>query len=325
MSGVSLTEALTALGRPPTEAPRHPVIHGSAGTLISFGLPTAAGTVRYTGLWISDARVQFLDPEPVASPASAAHGLSGESGQLFELFLAAARAYLERIEEIDGRLAEAQQRGRAVSLADIWALQRQLAAVRGQVGRALIGVAECSGRFGNRFPGFPAASPTPTAELVRVRELAASVQDGLSNLILLRNADESNRIAETANTLSLTSNRIAALANTSNIRMLGLTYIALVLGLVSAAVLIPNTGATILGMPSAAWVPGWWVDAILVILAVVPIWLIFSRRFVVRILRDLGESEGRAQEGIADLPELGASEATRSTASPSATGSGKSI
>ena len=151
----------------------------------------------------------------------------------------------------------------------------------------------------------------PTAELVRVRELALSVQEGLSDLILLRNAEESNRIAEAANALSRTSNRIAALANISNIRMLGLTYIALVLGLVSAAVLIPNTGATILGMPSAAWIPGWWVVVVLTVLAVVPIWAIFSRRFVRRILVDLEDAERRAQEGVVDLPEVSDAEAVR--------------
>jgi hypothetical protein len=325
MSGVSLTEALTALGRPPATNPRHPVIHGAQGTLVSFGLPTESGTVQFLGVWITDRQVQFIDSDPKVTPAAAAHGLSGISAQLFELFLVAARSYLERIEEIDERLAEQQEKGRSIALNEVWSLQRQVAEVRAQIGRALVGLTECSGRYGDRFPGFPEAASTPMSELVRVRELAASVQDGLSNLILLRNADESNRIAEAANNLSTTSNRIAALANTSNIRMLGLTYIALVLGLVSAAVLIPNTGATILGMPSAAWVPGYWVDLILVALAVVPLWLIFSRRFVVGILRDITESEKRAQEGIDDLPEISAADAARRTPGPGGAGPGQSL
>jgi len=325
MSGVSLTEALTALGRPAVESPRHPVIHGTAGTLISFGLPTETGTMKFIGLWITPKQVQFLPPEPAETPAAAAHGLAGVPAQLFELFLTAARSYLERIEEIDERLADAQQQGRSAALSQVWSLQRQVAAVRAQIGRALVGLAECSGRYGDRFPGFPEAASTPMGELVRVRELAASVQDGLSNLILLRNAEESNRIAEAANNLSQTSNRIAALANTSNIRMLGLTYIALVLGLVSAAVLIPNTGATILGMPSASWVPGFWVDVILVVLAILPIWLIFSRRFVVNILKDITDSEKRAQEGVRDLPEVSESDAARSSAGPNVAGPGKPL
>ena len=325
MSGVSLTEALTALGRPPTIAPRHPVIHGAAGTLISFGLPSESGSVHTIGLWITSEEIQFLDPEPKITPAATAHGLSGASAQLFELFLGAGRSYLERIEEIDERLAEQQEKGRSVALSEVWSLQRQLAQVRAHIGRALVGVSECSGRYADRFPGFPEAATTPTGELVRVRELASSVQDGLSNLILLRNAEESNRIAESANQLSTTSNRIAALANTSNIRMLGLTYIALVLGLVSAAVLIPNTGATILGMPSAAWVPGGWVDVIIVVLAVVPLWLIFSRRFVLNILRDVTDSEKRAEEGIKDLPEISPAEAARSSADAARSAPGKPL
>ncbi|MCI4360516.1 MAG: hypothetical protein L3J91_02330, partial [Thermoplasmata archaeon] len=306
--GVSLTEALTALGRPATEAPRHPVIHGAAGTLVSFGLPTESGTTKFLGVWITARDVQFLDPEPKETPAATAHGLAGVSARLFELFLTAARAYLERIEEIDERLADIQQRGRSVPLAG-----------------ASVGLAECSGRYAERFDGFAGAASTPESELLRVRELAGTVQQGLSDLILLRNAEESNRIAEAANNLSRTSNRIAALANTSNIRMLGLTYIALVLGLVSAAVLIPNTGATILGMPSAGWVPGVWVDVILVVLAIVPIWLIFSRRFVLRILRDISTSESRAQEGLDDLPEISASDAARASTPPRSTAPGKPL
>jgi hypothetical protein len=325
MSGRSLTEALTALGKPANVAPKHPVIHGTAGTLLSFGLPNENGTVRFIGLWITPKEIQFLDPAPRVTPAAGAHGLTGVSAQLFELFLSAARSYLERIEEIDERLAEQQEKGRAVALNEVWSLQRQLAEVRAHLGRALVGVAECSGRYGDRFPGFPEAASTPTGELVRVRELASSVQDGLSNLILLRNAEESNRIAEAANRLSTTSNRIAALANTSNIRMLGLTYIALVLGLVSAAVLIPNTGATILGMPSAAWVPGGWVDVILIVLAIVPLVLIFTRRFVLEILRDVTDSERRAQEGIRDLPEISAAEAAGGSPSGDGAGPGKSL
>jgi hypothetical protein len=86
--------------------------------------------------------------------------------------------------------------------------------------------------------------------------------------------------------------------------MLGITYIALVLGLVSAAVLIPNTAATILGMPTAAWVPGLWVDVTLILLIVVPIVLIFSRPWVRVMVGSLRDSELRVGEGIRDLPEL---------------------
>ena len=325
MASVPLSEALTAFGRPGSETPRHPVLHGPAGALVTFGLPAPPGPMHYVGLWIGPKEIRFLEPEPKDTGAATAHRLSGASAALYELYLGAARVYLERVEEIDERLAEAQQRGRSIPLADIWTLQRHVAAVRAQLGRALVGFGECTTRYAERFPGLDAAAPAVTGELVRVRELAMSVQQGLSDLILLRNAEESNRIAEAANALTRTSNRIAALANTSNIRMLGLTYIALVLGLVSAAALIPNTGATILGMPSAGWVPGVWVDLILVILIVIPAWLIFSRRWVRRILRDLDEAEARAEEGILDLPEVSSAEAARGAPPPKEPPSGKPL
>ncbi|MCI4354291.1 MAG: hypothetical protein L3K06_02875 [Thermoplasmata archaeon] len=314
MASVSLSEALTAFGRPATEIPRHPVFHGPAGALVTFGVLSGTGPIRYSGVWIGPKEIRFLEHEPKETGAAGAHQLRGNSALLFELYLAAARAYLERVEEIDERLAEAQQRGRSIPLSEVWTLQRHVAAVRAQIGRALVGFAECTTRFSDRFPAIEPAAPTVTGELVRVRELAMSVQQGLSDLILLRNAEESNRIAEAANALTRTSNRIAALANTSNIRMLGLTYIALVLGLVSAAALIPNTGATILGMPSASWVPGIWVDLILIVLIVIPAWLIFSRRWVRKILVDLEGAETRAEEGIDDLPEVSAADATHASA-----------
>lgn len=304
MAEAGLSEALVAFGHKDGELPRPPILHGTAGTLVTFGVPSERGAVEGSGVWISGSGVRFVGWRPAPTGGARAHGLTGPSADLFDLFLGTARGLLERIEEIDARLAEVQGRGRTVPLPEIWSLQRRIAQLRAQIGRALVGLAELSVRNAAAFPGFSNSMPSVSGELERVRALAANVQQSLSDLILLRNAEESNRIAEAANQLSRTSNRIASLANTSNIRMLGLTYIALVLGLVSAAVLIPNTGATILGMPSAAWVPGLWVDVVLVLLAVVPIVVIFSRPWVRRILDGLGESETRAGEGIQDLPEV---------------------
>jgi len=85
---------------------------------------------------------------------------------------------------------------------------------------------------------------------------------------------------------------------------LGFGLVAFVLALVSVVVLIPNTGATILGMPSAAWVPGVWVDGILIALAILPLALVFSRPWVRQVLAGLGSFEARTQEGLTDLPEV---------------------
>ncbi len=304
MPSVPAAEAFAAFHLSVSDPPKRPILHGPAGTLVTFGLPSAAGTMEWAGVWISPSGPRFLQTAPPVPGPAAAHGLSGASAELFDTFLTASRVYLERVEEVDAQLATTQEAGRAVPLAEVWKLHRRLAVIRAHIGRALVGLTECGSRFSDVFPSFGSAMTAATGELIRVQELAQSVQQALSDLILLRNAEESNRIAEAANELNRVSNRIASLANTSNIRMLGITYVALLLGLVSAVVLIPNTGGTILGMPSAAWVPGWWVDAVLVILAVVPLVLVFTRPWVKVMIRDLREYELRVAEGVRDLPEM---------------------
>ena len=302
--GTSLAPALEAVGRPPSDLARHPVLHGNGETLVTFGRPAATGELRWSGVWLSPAGVQFLGEEPESRGAARSHRLSGPAAQLFDTVVDVARLYLERIEELDERLSEAQQRGRTVPLPDVWRLQRQAALLRALIGRSLVALAELAGPFAAAFPGLSTALPSLEGEMGRVQQLCANLQQSLSDLILLRNAEESNRIAELANELSRISNRIAALANISNLRMLGLTYIALVLGLVSAVVLFPNTAATILGMPSASWVPGVVVDVALVLAAAVPLLLVLRSRWVRALLGGLPNYEARASEGIRDLPEV---------------------
>ena len=304
MAFKTVPAALQHLGRPADSPPGRPVYHTSSGTLLTIGIPDEKLHYAWAGVFISKAGVEFLGPAPTAPGPSIGHQLAGDSARLFDLLAEAGRTYLERVEEVDSRVASLQAKGRSVPIGEVWSLQRELAGVRAQIGRAVVISVECGGPLAPSFPGFVAALPSITGELERLRDLAANVAQSLSDLILLRNAEDSNRIAETANELSRLSNQIAALANTSNLRMLGLSYIALVLGLVSAVVLIPNTAATILGMPSAAWVPGEWVDVVLVVLAVLPLALVFSRPWVRRLVRELRTYETRAAEGVADLPEI---------------------
>lgn len=304
MGLTTVAEALQRLGHPADHRPARPIYHGPSGTLLSLGIPDEQRRTAWVGVWISSTGVDFLGPAPAAPGPSIGHQLTGDAARLFDLLAEAGRTYLERVEEIDSKVAELQARGRTVPLTEVWSLQRELAGLRAQIGRAVMVAVESGGPLSASFPGFVNALPSITGELERLRDLAANVAQSLSDLILLRNAEDSNRIADTANELSRLSNRIAALANTSNVRMLGLSYIALVLGLVSAVVLIPNTAATILGMPSAGWVPGAWVDVVLVVLAGLPIVLVFSRPWVRRLLGDLRAYEGRASEGIEDIPEL---------------------
>jgi hypothetical protein len=299
----TLADALQALGERPDPPPRHAVQHGAAGTLLALCVP-GTPTPMWRGVWIRPGGVDVLgEPAPPSGLAQAFH-LTGNSAKLVDVLADAVRRYVEEAEAVDERLAKLQKGGHAVPLGEVWALQREVAGLRAMVGRALVVAAEAVGPAAKEFPGAEPALEAANREVGRARDLAVSVQQGLSDLILLRNAEQGNRIAETANELSRTSNRIAALANISNIRMLGLTYIAFTLGIVSVVVLIPNTGATILGMPSAAWVPGYWVDALLVFLGVVPFVVVFSRPWVRRLLKDLGPSEARAGEGLVDLPEL---------------------
>jgi|GEM_PF-2029718 len=300
-----LGPALAALDRTAADAARHPVVHGNGQALATVGRPQADGSVAWFGVWLGPDGVRFLGEPPAASGRLKGRPIAPATAELADRIYDAVRIYLERIEELDAELSETQQRGRLVPINEIWRLQRRAAALRAQIGRTMVALAELAGPYAEHFPGLPGIQATIEGELGRVQQLCANLQQALSDLILLRTADESNRIAEFANELARTSNRIAALANTSNIRMLGLTYIALVLGLVSAVVLFPNTAATILGMPSAAWVPGIWVDVALVLVAVIPLALILGRPWVRHLFADLPQFEARAVEGVADLPEVG--------------------
>ncbi|MCI4324700.1 MAG: hypothetical protein L3K00_02280 [Thermoplasmata archaeon] len=302
---LGFAEVLKELGDHPDRPPPHAVQHGAAGTLLSLRIPSSTGN-SWQGVWIRPDRVDFVGELPLATGLSRSFHLTGDAATLIDLLAGAARAYIEQAEAIDEHLSKLQSRGRELPSNMIWERQREVAALRASIGRAVVVAAEAGGPSIVRFPGAETALAAVVREVDRARELAAAVQQSLSDLILLRSAEEANRIAEAANQLSRTSNRIAELANISNIRMLGLTYIALVLGIVGAVVLIPNTGATILGMPSAGWVPGWLVDATLVVLGILPFAAVFSRPWIRRILRDLGPAEGRAGEGVQDLPELAA-------------------
>ncbi|MCI4336496.1 MAG: hypothetical protein L3K17_04790 [Thermoplasmata archaeon] len=306
-----LEPALKAIGRTSVDVSRHPILHGNGQSLITICRPAERGGFSYSAVWMGPSGIRFLGDPPATTAFSQGHGLTGPAAELFDRIVDSTRLYLERIEEIDTQLSDAEQKGRSVPLREIWSLQRRTALLRAQLGRTYVAVAELGGPFADKFPGLVAALPPLEAELERVQQLCANVQQALSDLILLRNAEESNRIAESANRLSATSNRIAALANISNIRMLGLTYIALLLGLVSAVVLFPNTAATILGMPSAGWVPGWWVDIALVVIAAVPFYLVFRLRWIRVILSGLPSYESRIAEGLADLPELSPEGAAR--------------
>jgi len=231
--------------------------------------------------------------------------LSGPAGKLADLLQAAARSYGERLEEVGDRLDTMEARPEVPSISELGELNLSLAALHKQVIRFSVLVDEIDGPLGASFPGIADGLATLRSEAGHLETFSLGQSQVVRDLLALRNAVESNRLAEAANELGRVSNRIAALANNSNVRMLGIAYLAFVLALISAVVLIPNTGATILGMPSAGWVPGLWVDVILIVLALVPIAVVFSRPWVLRLLRGIRGYETRSAEGIGDLPEVG--------------------
>lgn len=279
------------------------MLQNSHGILVTLATLDSAGRPTWHGVWVAGGTVRRLGPPP-ASGARGEGPVAPATGALLELVGAASRSYSERLEQLGTSLDSLEARADPPPIVEISAMGRDLAGARKHVARLSVLVTELGGPLGERFPA-PAGLWEPVrSEVVRLEGLAAGLSQGARDLTAIRNAVESNRLAEAANELGRASNRIAALANTSNLRMLGVAYVALVLALVSVVVLIPNTAATILGMPSAAWVPGVWVDAVLVALAVVPLVVVFSRSWIRRMLRGWSTYEGRTSEGLADLPEV---------------------
>jgi hypothetical protein len=298
------SEALRRLGHP-GEVPTRPVVRGAAGELVTYPAPEAGGRIAWHGLFRAAGRIELVGAVPAYRGFSEAQGLTGRSAEVADGLAEVARTYLESAAELDTRLAAVQQRGRTAPLGEVWALGREAARLRGHIGRALAALVEIGRLPEAELPGLAPNLPPLQTELARVQDVARAVEQGVTDLILLRNAEEANRLAETANQLGRLSNRIAELQNISNIRMLGLTYIALVLALLGGVLLIPNTAATILGMPSAGWVPGLWVDLLLAGLIAGPLLYVFSRPWVRELLHGFSSYEFRAREGMTELPEVG--------------------
>lgn len=292
------------VGHPGTTPPHRSVLRHRDATLVTLATLDGQGHVAWHGLLLSPGSVRSVgEALPQSLLASSSH-LTGPTEAIVDLVQAAYRSYSERLEEVGSRADNLEGRAEVPSIAELRSLNQALTGIRKHISRTSLLVAGLEGPLGANFPDLATPLTAMRAEVAQLEGLSAELAQVVRDLLSLRNAVESNRLAEAANDLGRVSNQIAALANTSNVRMLGVAYLAFVLALISAVVLIPNTGATILGMPTAAWVPGFWVDTVLAILAVVPIVVVFSRRWVLRLLRGMGEYEVRSSEGISDLPEL---------------------
>ncbi|MGA8302406.1 MAG: hypothetical protein WA691_06595 [Thermoplasmata archaeon] len=273
-------------------------------SLLTLATLGADGGPEWHGIWIDTEGVRPLGPSVPPSLLLEGAKVAPATVALVDLAQAAYRSYIEWLEILGGRLDSLEGQPDPVPLSELGALLHALAGTRKQIVRLEVLLAELDGTLGAKFPGLEAYLPPLRAEVAHLDELSAGLAQAVRDLVAIRNAVEANRLSAVANRLGEVSNRVATLANTSNLRMLGVAYIALVLALVSVVVLIPNTAATILGVPTAAWVPGYWVSTILIVLAVVPIVVVFSRPWVRNTLRGLGSYERRTAEGIADLPEV---------------------
>jgi hypothetical protein len=300
----TLAEAVSAVGYSNLSLSRRPVLQSAGASLITLATFDPTGAPVWSGLWIDADGIRPLGSEVAHSLIVEGSKAPAETIALVDLVQAAYRSYIERLEALGGRLDLIEGGPDPAPLQELGALLHALAGARKQIVRLETLVAELDGPLGTKFSGLKSFLPTMRTEVSHLDELSTGLAQAVRDLVAIRNSVESNELAASANRLGDVSNRIAALANTSNLRMLGVAYIALVLALISVVVLIPNTGATILGMPSAAWVPGVWVDLILVVLAIVPMLVVFSRPWVWNTLRGLPTFESRTQEGLSDLPEV---------------------
>ncbi len=300
----TLAEALVAVGHPGLASSRRPVLRNPDATLLTLATLDRDGAPTWHGIWIDAQGARPLGPSVPPSLLRDGTRAPAPTVALVDLVQDAHRSYIERLEALGERLDVLEGKPDPAPLPELGELLHALAGARKQIVRFEVLVAELDGALGASFPGLEAFLPAFQREVAHLDEISSGQAQGVRDLVAIRNAAEANQLATVANRLGEVSNRIAALANTSNLRMLGVAYIALVLALVSVVVLIPNTAATILGVPAAAWVPGVWVDAILIVLAIVPIVVVFSRPWVWRTVRGLSSYEGRTVEGLSDLPEV---------------------
>lgn len=324
----TVAEALQAVGYPGPEPPSRPVAL-RAGTVTFIPIAEVGPDLRaeWRGVWLEEGEApRFLGPPSPPGVVTQRAKLAGTTATLVDTLEASVMSLLERAEEVDQALLRLEGLSTGADTAapsrldtdDLRTVSQSLLTIRRHTGRLVSITAELGGPLGSHFPELGRIFPMLQSQSDRLQNLGLMLQGSFRDLLLTRNAEESNRINEVANQLGETSNRISAIANTSNIRMLGIAYLALVVALIGASLLIPETAATILSMPSATWVPGTWVTLILVLTTVIPLGVIFTRPWVLAILRGLGTIEARSGEGIKDLPETDASGAPEPTTTAAA-------
>lgn len=301
---LTVTEALRAIHPGGPAVPRTVVTRGPNGTLIALGIFGPRGALQWQGLWLANGEVLPLGGTAPRSVRSTTSQLTGPTALLVDLVEYAGANYTEHLVGLDERIASWPTSAASIPIAEMEATSREVAEAWRRVIRLVSLVSQLGESLGSAFPEIGPVLPEIRSEAARQEALCREIQSVLRDVILLRTSQDGNRISESAVELGRISNQISALANTSNIRMLGIAYLALVIALIGAVVLIPNTTATILGMPSASWVSGFWVVVILAATSVVPIVIVFTRPWVLSLMRGLGGFERTSREGMQDLPEV---------------------
>lgn len=303
----NVPEAYRSLGLPPDKRPSHVITRRHGMVMIHVGSVTEEFAPQELAIWSNGSVLRVLTPkgefQPEVTP-STEYRLTGPAAVTFDLFVHISRRLMERVEDVDRELGEIEKDPLHALPTTVLGLKRRLGVVRAELGRAITGLAEVQeGRIVTTPEGPPAAYATVEQELIRLRDMIAATQSGLTDIFMIRQTDQANQLQLVSNRMAQVANRIAELSNVSNIRMLGLSYVTLILAVVATVILFPNTAATILGMPSAAGVPTIVVYMVLVGTAVAPIAWFMSQEWIRELFRGMSRYEARVTEGLGDLPE----------------------
>ena len=303
----SLTDAYLALGLHTGRRPGNVVNRRHRQVMVHLALIDGNFQVRPVAFWSDGTHIKVLDDagefHPDVNP-SAELQITGGSGQVFDSITQMSRTSLERIEDVERSLAELEKDPLHAPAIAVLELKRKTATVRAELGRTISAVADfVEGRLLPLAENARAPLRTSQEELLRLRDMTQATQSALTDIFMIRQAEQANQLQLVANRMAAVSNRIAELSNISNIRMLGLSYVTLILAVVATVILFPNTAATILGMPSAADVSPMIVWAALAGTAVAPIAWFASQKWIRELFHGMSRYEARVSEGIIDLPE----------------------
>jgi hypothetical protein len=275
--------------------------------MVHLGLLTEDFQPLPLAFWADGTHLKVLvdggEFHPEVQPSVEYH-LTGGIATAFDAFVQINRTTVERLEDVERGLAELEKDPLNAPPLRVLELKRQVGSIREELGRAITGLTDMEeGRVVPLPEGAMSALRTVEQEMIRIRDMIQATQSALTDIFMIRQTEQANQLQLVSNRMAAVSNRVAELSNISNIRMLGLSYVTLILAVVATVILFPNTAATILGMPSAAGVPTVVVYMVLVGTAVAPMAWFLSQGWIRDLFRGMSRYEARVNEGMGDLPE----------------------